>query len=70
MTQTIIRHRASTTLRLGCFLNTFYVSSGWAKIIIKTQPFDYIIIDESSQALFARTAAIKQLAGKKNTLDW
>lgn len=45
-------------------LSTFYVSSGWAKIIAKTQPFDYIIMDESSQALFAMTAAIKQLAKK------
>lgn len=45
-------------------LSTFYISSGWAKDCYNEQPFDYVIMDEASQALFAMIAACKNL-GKK-----
>ena len=45
-------------------LATFYNSSGWAKDAGSTPPFDYVIMDEASQALFAMIAACKKL-GKK-----
>lgn len=46
-------------------LTTFYTASGWAKNSIANQPpFDYVIIDEASQALFAMIASCKRL-GKK-----
>ena len=46
-------------------LTTFYTASAWAKNSIANQPpFDYVIMDESSQALFAMIAACKRL-GKK-----
>lgn len=45
-------------------LTTFYNSSGWATALIDEQPFDYVIMDEASQSLFAMTAACK-LLGKK-----
>lgn len=49
----------------GCVtLSTFYNSSGWAKICYEEQPFDYVIMDEASQALFGMIAACKNL-GKK-----
>lgn len=45
-------------------LSTFYNSSGWAKNCYMEQPFDYVIMDEASQALFAMIAACVNL-GKK-----
>jgi rRNA-processing protein FCF1 len=44
-------------------LATFYLSSGWAKNITDI-PFDYVIMDEASQALFPMIAATMKL-GKK-----
>ncbi|RRD78289.1 PIN domain-containing protein [Tannerella forsythia] len=45
-------------------LSTFYNSSGWAKQCYEERPFDYVIMDEASQALFGMIAACKNL-GKK-----
>lgn len=46
-------------------LTTFYTASAWAKVSIANQPpFDYVIMDEASQALFAMIASCKRL-GKK-----
>ena len=45
-------------------LSTFYVSSGWAKICSYEPPFDYVIMDEASQALYAMIAACKNLGQK------
>lgn len=45
-------------------LSTFYNASGWAKDCYEEQPFDYVIMDEASQALFGMIAACKNL-GKK-----
>ena len=45
-------------------LSTFYISSGWAKNVTDI-PFDYVIMDEASQALFPMIAATMKL-GKKN----
>ena len=44
-------------------LATFYLSSGWAKNVTDI-PFDYVIMDEASQALFPMIAATMKL-GKK-----
>ena len=45
-------------------LSTFYNSSGWAKICYEERPFDYVIMDEASQALFGMITASMNL-GKK-----
>ena len=45
-------------------LSTFYISSKWAKEIYELQPFDNLIMDEASQALFAMVCAAKKLAKK------
>lgn len=45
-------------------LTTFYIASAWAKRIACQQPFDYVIMDEASQALFAMIASCKRLAKK------
>lgn len=45
-------------------LATFYISSGWAKDVRDKLPFDYVIMDEASQALFPMIAAVKKLAPK------
>ena len=45
-------------------LSTFYNTSGWADKCYEEQPFDYVIMDEASQALFGMIAACKNL-GKK-----
>ncbi len=45
-------------------LSTFYISSGWAKEFKDDIPFDYVIMDEASQAMFPMIAAIRKL-GKK-----
>ena len=47
-------------------LATFYLSSGWAKVV-NDKPFDYVIMDEASQALFPMIAAVMKL-GKKVVL--
>lgn len=45
-------------------LATFYMSSKWAKDIVLRKPYDYVIMDEASQALYAMICASKKL-GKK-----
>ena len=45
-------------------LSTFYNSSGWAKQYYNECPFDYVIMDEASQALFGMIAACKNLGRK------
>ncbi len=45
-------------------LSTFYNSSGWAKQCYNECPFDYVIMDEASQALFGMIAACKNLGQK------
>lgn len=46
-------------------LSTFFIASGEATKITDNSPFDYVIVDEASQALFAMFGAAK-LLGKKN----
>jgi tRNA uridine 5-carbamoylmethylation protein Kti12 len=46
-------------------LSTFFITSGQAAKTIDEPPFDYVIMDEASQALLAMFAAAK-LLGKKN----
>ena len=46
-------------------LSTFFISSKEATNIDNTSPFDYVIVDEASQALLAMFSAAK-LLGKKN----
>lgn len=49
----------------GCLsLATFYFSSGWAKECREIVPFDYVIMDEASQALFPMIAAVRKLGEK------
>lgn len=45
-------------------LATFYISSGWAKDMHETIPFDYVVVDEASQALLPMIAASKKLGNK------
>ena len=45
-------------------LATFYISSGWAKDVQEIIPFDYVIMDEASQALLPMIAASKKLGRK------
>jgi superfamily I DNA and/or RNA helicase len=46
-------------------LSTFFITSGQASQITKEQPFDYVVVDEASQALLAMFAGAA-LLGKKN----
>lgn len=46
-------------------LSTFFIASNEATNIVDTPPFDYVIVDEASQALLAMFGAAK-LLGKKN----
>lgn len=46
-------------------LSTFYIASGQATQISNEPPFDYVIVDEASQALLGMLAGAK-LLGKKN----
>jgi len=46
-------------------LSTFYITSGQAAKTFNEPPFDYVIVDEASQALLAMLGAAK-LLGKKN----
>lgn len=59
-----IESKAITCLPGKATLSTFYNSSGWAGKCYEEQPFDYVIMDEASQALFGMIAACKNL-GKK-----
>ena len=45
-------------------LATFYISSGWAKDMHETTPFDYVVVDEASQALLPMIAVSKKLGSK------
>lgn len=45
-------------------LSTFYNASGWACDCYEEQPFDYVIMDEASQALLGMIAACKNLGEK------
>lgn len=45
-------------------LATFYISSRWAKDMHETTPFDYVVVDEASQALLPMIAASKKLGSK------
>lgn len=45
-------------------LSTFYNTSGWAAHCFEGQPFDYVIMDEASQALLGMIAACKNLGEK------
>ena len=54
------------TPKPGCIeLGTFYITSGLAKEVGANPPFDFVIMDEASQALLAMFAASKCL-GRKN----
>lgn len=46
-------------------LSTYYITSGFAADLSLEQPFDYVIMDEASQALLSMFAACKKM-GKKN----
>lgn len=46
-------------------LSTFFIASGKATNSVNNPPFDYVIVDEASQALLAMFGAAK-LLGKKN----
>ena len=46
-------------------LSTFYIASGFAADLSIDQPFDYVIMDEASQALLPMFAASRKM-GKKN----
>lgn len=45
-------------------LSTFYNASGWASRCIDDRPFDYVIMDEASQALLGMIAACMNLGEK------
>lgn len=45
-------------------LATFYVASGWAKNLNTEPPFDYVIVDEASQALLPMLACSMKLGRK------
>ena len=50
----------------GCLvLSTYYISSGYAAELSVEQPFDYVIMDEASQAILPMFAASRKI-GKKN----
>lgn len=50
----------------GCLvLSTYYIASGFAADLSVEQPFDYVIMDEASQAILAMFAASRKM-GKKN----
>ena len=46
-------------------LSTFYITSGEAANLVNDAPFDFVIVDEASQALLAMFAGAK-LLGKRN----
>ena len=50
----------------GCLvMSTFYITSGYAAELTIEQPFDYVIMDEASQAIFPTFAASRKI-GKRN----
>lgn len=50
----------------GCLvLSTYYITSGYAAELSIEQPFDYVIMDEASQAILPMFAACRKI-GKKN----
>ena len=50
----------------GCMvLSTFFITSGVAAELATDSPFDYVVIDEASQALLPMIAAAKRLGQKK-----
>lgn len=55
----------TTSIKGKLTLTTFYIASAWAKYSNDNQPpFDYVIMDEASQALFAMIASCKRLGDK------
>lgn len=61
-----LQSEKSLTPKPGCIeLGTFFITSGLAKGITGTPPFDYVIMDEASQALLGMFAVTKAL-GRKN----
>ena len=56
----------SITPMPGCLvMSTFYITSGYAAELTIEQPFDYVIMDEASQAIFPMFAASRKI-GKRN----
>ena len=50
----------------GCLvMSTFYITSGYAAELTIEQPFDYVIMDEASQAILPMFAASRKI-GKRN----
>lgn len=61
-----LQSEKSLTPKPGCIeLGTFYITSGLAREVVDAPPFDYVIMDEASQALLGMFAVCKAL-GKKN----
>jgi DNA replication ATP-dependent helicase Dna2 len=61
-----LQHTKELTPRPGnLLLSTFFIASSEATKITEIPPFDYVIVDEASQALLAMFGAAK-LLGKKN----
>lgn len=54
-----------TPISSALVLSTYYITSGFAAALSIEKPFDYVIMDEASQALLAMFAASKKM-GKKN----
>lgn len=54
-----------TPIKSALVLSTYYITSGFAAGLSIEKPFDYIIMDEASQALLAMFAASRKM-GKRN----
>ena len=54
-----------TPISSALVLSTYYITSGFAAELSIETPFDYVIMDEASQALLAMFAASRKM-GKKN----
>ncbi len=54
-----------TPISSALVLSTYYITSGFAVELTTEKPFDYVIMDEASQALLAMFAASRKM-GKKN----
>lgn len=59
-----INSKEITCISGNLTLATFYNVSGWARQCYNERPFDYVIMDEASQALFGMIAACKNLGHK------
>lgn len=59
----VIKHIAPMPSSL--VLSTYFITSGFAADLSLEQPFDYVIMDEASQALLSMFAACKKM-GKRN----